>query len=125
MRNLHAKEQGRHSILVLNNIVEHRIICNVEEALPQVFEQFIALHNHVFSNTYYDGNEIIERLSNTNKLFVSMKNDKLEGYVYVEVNPSFKKRISNLLQPLKIVEEKVSESGYYKRQFSILFPSKE
>lgn len=89
MRNLHAKEQGRHSILVLNNIVEHRIICNVEEALPQVFEQFIALHNHVFSNTYYDGNEIIERLSNTNKLFVSMKNDKLEGYVYVEVNPEF------------------------------------
>ncbi|GAB6451478.1 MULTISPECIES: GNAT family N-acetyltransferase [Bacillus] len=89
MKNLHAKEQGRHSILILNNIVEQRIICNVEEALPQVFEQFIALHNHVFPNTYYEGNEIIGRLSDMNKLFVSMKNEKLEGYVYVEVNPEF------------------------------------
>ncbi|ALQ66315.1 GNAT family N-acetyltransferase [Bacillus thuringiensis] len=89
MKNLHAKEQGRHSILILNNIVEQRIICNVEEALPQVFEQFIDLHNHVFPNTYYEGNEIIGRLSDTNKLFVSMKNEKLEGYVYVEVNPEF------------------------------------
>lgn len=89
MKNLHAKEQGRHSILILNNIVEQRIICNVGEALPQVFEQFIALHNHVFPNTYYEGNEIIGRLSDTNKLFVSMKNEKLEGYVYVEINPEF------------------------------------
>ncbi|KZD30439.1 acetyltransferase GNAT family [Bacillus cereus] len=89
MKNLYAKEQDRHSIFILNNIVEQRIICNVEEALPQVFEQFIALHNHVFPNTYYEGNEIIERLSDTNKLFVSMKNGKLEGYVYVEVNPEF------------------------------------
>ncbi|PFC84564.1 GNAT family N-acetyltransferase [Bacillus anthracis] len=89
MKKLYAKEQDRHSIFILNNIVEQRIICNVEEALPQVFEQFIALHNHVFPNTYYEGNEIIERLSDTNKLFVSMKNGKLEGYVYVEVNPEF------------------------------------
>ncbi|PFR47304.1 GNAT family N-acetyltransferase [Bacillus cereus] len=90
MKDLHAKEQGRHSMFSLShNTVEERSICNIEEALPQMFEQFIALHNHVFSNTYYDGNEIIERLSNTNKLFVSMKNDKLEGYVYVEVNPEF------------------------------------
>ncbi len=89
MKDLHAKEQDRHSILILNNIVGKHIVCNVEEALPQVFEQFIALHNHVFPNTYYEGNEIIERLSDTNKLFVSMKNDKLEGYVYMEVNPEF------------------------------------
>ena len=90
MKVLHAKEQDRHSIFSLShNIVEERSICNVEEASLQVFEVFIALHNHVFSNTYYNGNEIIERLSDTNKLFVSMKNDKLEGYVYVEVNPEF------------------------------------
>ena len=87
--------------------MEERSICNVEEALPKVFGQFVALHNYVFPNTYYEGNEIIRRLSDMNKLFVSMKNEKLEGYVYVEVNRSFKKRISNLLQLLKIVEEKV------------------
>lgn len=90
MKNLYAKEQDRHSIFSLShNIVEERSICNVEEALPKVFEQFISLHNHIFPNTYYKGNEIIERLSDTNKLFVSMKNGKLEGYVYVEVNPEF------------------------------------
>lgn len=42
MKDLHAKEQDRHSILILNNIAGKRIICNVEEALPKVFEQFIA-----------------------------------------------------------------------------------
>ena len=90
MKDLHAKEQELHSIFRLSNSgVKQHTICNVEEALPQVFEPFIALHNRVFPNTYYEGNEIIERLSDTNKLFVSMKNDKLEGYVYVEVNPEF------------------------------------
>lgn len=90
MNKLHAKEQGRHSIFSLShNTVEERSICNVEEALPKVFGQFVALHNYVFPNTYYEGNEIIRRLSDTNKLFVSMKNEKLEGYVYVEVNPEF------------------------------------
>ncbi len=90
MKELYAKEQDRHSIFSLSHsIVEERSICNVEEALPKVFEQFISLHNNTFPNTYYEGNEIIERLSDTNKLFVSMKNDKLEGYVYVEVNPEF------------------------------------
>lgn len=90
MKDLHAKEKELHSIFRLSNSgVKQHTICNVEEALPQVFEPFIALHNNVFPNTYYDGNEIIERLSDTNKLFVSMKNDKLEGYVYVEVNPEF------------------------------------
>ena len=90
--------------------MEHRIICNVEEALPQVFEQFIALHNHVFSNTYYDGNEIIERLSNTNKLFVSMKNDKLEGYVYVEVNPEFQEANIEFIATAENSRRKVSEA---------------
>lgn len=90
MKNLHAKEQDRHSIFSLSyNTVEERSICNVEEALPKVFGQFVALHNYVFPNTYYEGNEIIERLSDTNKLFVSMKKEKLEGYVYVEVNSEF------------------------------------
>ncbi|MGH0426156.1 GNAT family N-acetyltransferase [Bacillus pretiosus] len=89
MKDLHAKEQDQHSILILKNIPRKRVICNVEEALPKIFEQFIALHNNVFPNAYYEGIEIIERLSDTNKLFVSMKNDKLEGYVYVEVNPEF------------------------------------
>ena len=90
MKVLHAKEQDRHSIFRLSNSgVKQHTICNVEEALPQVFEQFIALHNNVFPNTYYEGNEIIERVNNTNKLFVSVENDRLEGYVYVEVNPEF------------------------------------
>ncbi|WP_237982647.1 GNAT family N-acetyltransferase [Bacillus thuringiensis] len=89
MKDLHAKEQDRHSILILNNIVGQRVTCNIEEISPPVFEQFISLHNHVFPHTYYEGNEIIERLGDTNKLFVSMKNDKLEGYVYFEVNPEF------------------------------------
>ncbi len=90
MKDLRAKEQERHSIFRFSNSgVKQHHICNVEEALPQVFEQFISLHNHIFPNTYYKGNEIIEHLSDTNKLFVSMKNGKLEGYVYVEVNPEF------------------------------------
>ncbi|HFJ9459367.1 TPA: GNAT family N-acetyltransferase [Bacillus cereus] len=90
MKYLQAKKQEKHSVLILKKTnVEQCTINQVEEASQQVFEQFIVLHNNIFPNTYYEGNEIIERLSDTNKLFVSMKNGKLEGYVYVEVNPEF------------------------------------
>ena len=124
MKYLQAKKQEKHSVLILKKTnVEQCTINQVEEASQQVFEQFIVLHNNIFPNTYYEGNEIIERLSDTNKLFVSMKNGKLEGYVYVEVNPSFMKLILNLLQPLKIVEEKVSER-ILQGQFSIFSLSK-
>ncbi|MBL2486644.1 GNAT family N-acetyltransferase, partial [Klebsiella pneumoniae] len=62
MKYLQAKKQEKHSVLILKKTnVEQCTMNQVEEASQQVFEQFIALHNHVFPNTYYEGNEIIGR----------------------------------------------------------------
>lgn len=49
---------------------------------------FIALHDITFPHTYYSGRDIIEKISESNKVFVS-KDNELKGYVYVEVEPEF------------------------------------
>ncbi|QOR64944.1 GNAT family N-acetyltransferase [Cytobacillus suaedae] len=49
---------------------------------------FIALHDQIFPNTYYSGRDIIDRLSEVNKIFIS-KDSELKGYVYVEAQPEF------------------------------------
>jgi len=47
------------------------------------------LHDRVFPNTYYSGNQIIERLNDHRKVFMDIKNNSLAGYIYVEINPVF------------------------------------
>jgi ribosomal protein S18 acetylase RimI-like enzyme len=51
-------------------------------------DSFIALHDITFPNTYYSGREIIEKISDSNKVFV-LKDKELKGYVYVEVESEF------------------------------------
>ncbi|GAA0319978.1 GNAT family N-acetyltransferase [Bacillus carboniphilus] len=51
-------------------------------------EVFVALHNAVFPRTYYDGNEILERVDENQQLFVHYSEQgTLIGYVYIEADP--------------------------------------
>ncbi len=54
-------------------------------ATEQDAAAFIALHDQIFANTYYDGAEILERLSEYHVLFVLEQNNTLLGYSYAEV----------------------------------------
>lgn len=59
------------------------------ELSPDYYKDMQLLHDKVFPNTYYSGNQIIERLDDHRKVFVDIKDNKLAGYIYLEVNPAF------------------------------------
>lgn len=51
--------------------------------------EWIHLHDRLFPNTYYSGNQILERLNDHRKLFLAVDNGELLGYAYVEASPEF------------------------------------
>ncbi|MFA1821066.1 GNAT family N-acetyltransferase [Virgibacillus oceani] len=50
---------------------------------------FIRLHDEAFPGTYYSGQEIIERINQTQKVFILKDGDRLAGYAYVEAQPAY------------------------------------
>ncbi|KON88579.1 hypothetical protein AF332_18405 [Sporosarcina globispora] len=53
---------------------------------PQQHSDFINLHDTVFPNTYYSGEEIIGRMNDDHKVYTSVDADGLNGYIYAEYN---------------------------------------
>ncbi|WP_226682445.1 GNAT family N-acetyltransferase [Sutcliffiella horikoshii] len=51
--------------------------------------EMIHLHNLTFPDTYYNGDQIIDRINEHRKVFFYKREDKLAGYIYVEVEPEF------------------------------------
>lgn len=51
--------------------------------------EMIHLHNLTFPDTYYNGDQIIDRINEHRKVFYYKREDKLAGYIYVEVDPEF------------------------------------
>ncbi|MCA0986521.1 GNAT family N-acetyltransferase [Guptibacillus algicola] len=61
----------------------------IQEISPPYISSFIALHDKTFPKTYYSGKQIIERLNEHHKVFVTTEKYNLTGYIYVEVEPEF------------------------------------
>ncbi|MDM5225676.1 N-acetyltransferase [Cytobacillus sp. NJ13] len=53
---------------------------------PHCHSEFIHLHDTVFPHTYYSGKEIIGRLDDDHKVYISGDADGLNGYLYAEYN---------------------------------------
>jgi len=51
------------------------------------FDQFAALHNTVFPNTYYTAQQVIDRQNEHVKLLLATQGDDLQGYVFGKVDP--------------------------------------
>ncbi|HYF64585.1 MAG TPA: N-acetyltransferase [Herpetosiphonaceae bacterium] len=56
---------------------------------PELHEQFIALHQASFPNTYFSGPDIIGKISDHQQVFVVAEGGALLGYAYVEAKPEF------------------------------------
>ncbi|ADU28917.1 GNAT family N-acetyltransferase [Evansella cellulosilytica] len=52
-------------------------------------EAFKKLHQDAFPNAYYSSDEIVSRLSEYNKLFLVVVQERLVGYAYCEINTAF------------------------------------
>ncbi len=88
--NLHFIKESEEIILRFERFYTDKLQdIPIVELSSDYYRDVQLLHNKVFPNTYYSGNKIIERLNDHRKVFVDKKDNKLMGYIYVEVNPAF------------------------------------
>ncbi|MGV3466768.1 MAG: GNAT family N-acetyltransferase [Heyndrickxia sp.] len=59
------------------------------ELTDEYQSDFIHLHQQAFPKTYYDSQQILDRLNGTRKVFIITELNVLAGYIYVEANPEF------------------------------------
>lgn len=86
----HFIKESEEIILSFERTYAHKLQdISIIELSTVYYEDMQLLHDKVFPNTYYSGSQIIERLNNHRKVFIDIKNNKLTGYIYVEVNPKF------------------------------------
>lgn len=83
-------ERGLHSILIAKKSEERYVDgSGIKPYSPTDLQEFTELHNREFPNTYYNAKQIINRLSDTYKLYIGRSSDgKMQGYVYVEAQPA-------------------------------------
>lgn len=62
---------------------------DMKELKEEDYENFIKLHEDVFKDTYLNGKKIISRVNSFRKIFVKKENDKVLGYIYIEVEEEF------------------------------------
>lgn len=56
---------------------------------PEEYEAFRQLHDSIFPETYYSGNEIVEMLDPNQAVFVVQRGTELAGYIFVQCNPEY------------------------------------
>lgn len=62
----------------------------IVELTPEYFQELKQLHDRVFPDTYYDGQQIINRLKNKDrKVFILKDANHISGYIYIEAEPEF------------------------------------
>ncbi|MBU9714149.1 GNAT family N-acetyltransferase [Evansella tamaricis] len=88
-KNLNFNKHSEHTILEFHRDTRNGIKDGSSVELRE--EHFLAmelLHNEAFPDSYYSGQQIINRLNEYRKVFVIEKNDSLCGYIYVEAEPA-------------------------------------
>lgn len=62
---------------------------DITELTENYYKDMKQLHDNVFPNTYYSGEQIINRLNDNRKVLIITKQNQLLGYIYVEAEPKF------------------------------------
>ncbi|WNF24957.1 GNAT family N-acetyltransferase [Mesobacillus jeotgali] len=61
----------------------------LHELEEEYFPDIIQLHDQSFPETYYSGEQIIDRLNEERKVFIVKTEGRFSGYIYVEAQPEF------------------------------------
>lgn len=87
---LHFK-QGKNQMILTYLQDQLTVVADYKGSLlsEQDYSNFIKLHDKMFPNTYYSGQEILERIDDTKQVFVIKDSKRFIGYVYVEAEPAF------------------------------------
>lgn len=85
---INGKETGNHLVLRGKRTCQPNGQVKFIETYNSSFHKsFTALHDWAFSNTYYNSEQILKRISKENQLLITGDNNILKGYVYVEADP--------------------------------------
>lgn len=83
----------RHSDQTILNFNRNRMDELDEVPILELKEEFFTemkqMHDQSFPDTYYNGQQIIDRLNEDRKVFMIVKNGHLSGYIYVEAQPAY------------------------------------
>jgi ribosomal protein S18 acetylase RimI-like enzyme len=83
-------KQSEQTILTVSREDRHQIKDEpIVELTEEYFSEIKQLHNEVFPETYYNGQQLIDRLSPNRKVFIVKESNQLKGYIYVEAEPAF------------------------------------
>ncbi|KOP81276.1 GNAT family N-acetyltransferase [Cytobacillus solani] len=84
---------NRHSDQTILKFNRNRITeldaVSILELKEEYFTEMKQLHDKYFPNTYYSGQQIINRLNEERKVFIIVDNSQLCGYIYVEAEPAY------------------------------------
>ncbi|MGV2939159.1 GNAT family N-acetyltransferase [Mesobacillus sp. LC4] len=84
---------NRHSDQTILSFHRSRLQELEDDKLHELEEQnvpdMIELHNQSFPETYYSGEQIINRLNEDRKVFIVATEGRLSGYIYIEAEPEF------------------------------------
>jgi len=92
MEKVNGINKGNHIVLCAHRSDSTSRLMNNDyfDLIPELYSSFITLHDAAFPNTYYSGQEIIDRLDSDNRVLVAVTSDrKLQGYCYVISEPEF------------------------------------
>ncbi|MBM7613762.1 GNAT family N-acetyltransferase [Alkaliphilus hydrothermalis] len=64
-------------------------VTSIEELTPKYQNDMKILHDRVFPNTYYNGQQIVDRISPHKKVFIYVEEGQFIGYIHVEAMPEF------------------------------------
>ncbi|MBE4909876.1 GNAT family N-acetyltransferase [Bacillus luteolus] len=62
---------------------------SIIELTEDYYLELVQLHDNSFPNTYYSGQQIVNRLNDYRKVFIIVNDGQLCGYIYVEAEPSY------------------------------------
>jgi ribosomal protein S18 acetylase RimI-like enzyme len=84
-------QKSKHTILSITKeaITTTTSVKNIKELTEKNKNDFKSLHDTHFPSTYYNSQQIIERLNEFHKVFVYQIEDEVVGYIYVEIQPQF------------------------------------
>lgn len=83
-------KQSEQTILTVSRVDRHQIKDEpIVELTEEYFSEIKQLHNEAFPETYYNGQQLIDRLSPNRKVFIVKESNQLKGYIYVEGEPAF------------------------------------
>lgn len=60
---------------------------NLQELSREYFPSFNKLHNKLFPNTYYNAIQLLERMGDTQKVFIIADGKEVRGYICVDIVP--------------------------------------